>query len=135
MRPDGPRPKIIGPDSGPEPPFPLRMKGKVVSGFGRGSKEVRTLSMRKIRSTVVIAKADQSHFSSASQLPTCPSKAYHGSKALNQASTLAGLASNSPPRTRHTPPYVQITMRSQSVTSRQSSLRRSGRQAGDCFRL
>lgn len=34
------RPQIIGPDSGPEPPFPLRMSGKVVSGFGRGSKEV-----------------------------------------------------------------------------------------------
>jgi riboflavin kinase len=41
MRPDSPRPTIIGPDSGPEAPFPLRMKGKVVSGFGRGSKEVR----------------------------------------------------------------------------------------------
>ena len=41
MRPDGPRPTIIGPDSGPEKPFPLRMGGKVVSGFGRGSKEVR----------------------------------------------------------------------------------------------
>ncbi|KAG0651333.1 Riboflavin kinase [Hyphodiscus hymeniophilus] len=40
MRPDGPRPTIIGPDSGPEPPFPLRMKGDVVSGFGRGSKEL-----------------------------------------------------------------------------------------------
>ncbi|PVH78419.1 riboflavin kinase [Cadophora sp. DSE1049] len=34
------RPSIIGPDSGPEPPFPLRMNGKVVSGFGRGSKEL-----------------------------------------------------------------------------------------------
>ncbi|KAG4410756.1 riboflavin kinase, partial [Cadophora malorum] len=34
------RPEIIGPDSGPEPPFPLRMSGKVVSGFGRGSKEL-----------------------------------------------------------------------------------------------
>lgn len=34
------RPLIIGPDSGPEAPFPLRMGGKVVSGFGRGSKEV-----------------------------------------------------------------------------------------------
>jgi hypothetical protein len=41
MRPDAPRPTIIGPDAGPEPPFPLRMGGKVVSGFGRGSKEVR----------------------------------------------------------------------------------------------
>jgi hypothetical protein len=40
MRPDGPRPTIIGPDSGPESPYPLRMGGKVVSGFGRGSKEV-----------------------------------------------------------------------------------------------
>jgi len=40
MRPDGPRPKIVGPDSGPEPPFPFRMKGKVVSGFGRGSKDL-----------------------------------------------------------------------------------------------
>lgn len=37
------RPQIIGPDSGPEPPFPLRMSGKVVSGFGRGSKEVRSI--------------------------------------------------------------------------------------------
>ncbi|KAH7410683.1 riboflavin kinase [Cadophora sp. MPI-SDFR-AT-0126] len=34
------RPEIIGPDAGPEPPFPLRMSGKVVSGFGRGSKEL-----------------------------------------------------------------------------------------------
>ena len=34
------RPQVIGPDSGPEAPFPLRMGGKVVSGFGRGSKEV-----------------------------------------------------------------------------------------------
>jgi len=40
MTTDAPRPVIIGPDSGPEPPYPLRMKGKVVSGFGRGSKEV-----------------------------------------------------------------------------------------------
>ncbi len=34
------RPLIIGPDSGPEPPFPVRMEGEVISGFGRGSKEV-----------------------------------------------------------------------------------------------
>ncbi|CAD6449385.1 2156af56-60de-4431-81d5-ca79ac8cd4e7 [Sclerotinia trifoliorum] len=35
-----PRPQIIGPESGPEPPYPLRMQGEVVSGFGRGSKEL-----------------------------------------------------------------------------------------------
>ncbi|KLU88632.1 riboflavin kinase, partial [Magnaporthiopsis poae ATCC 64411] len=34
------RPLIVGPDSGPEPPYPLKMEGKVISGFGRGSKEL-----------------------------------------------------------------------------------------------
>ncbi|KAI1494844.1 riboflavin kinase [Biscogniauxia mediterranea] len=34
------RPRILYPDSGPEPPFPLRMEGEVISGFGRGSKEL-----------------------------------------------------------------------------------------------
>ncbi|KAI9151753.1 Riboflavin kinase [Paramyrothecium foliicola] len=34
------RPEIVGPDTGPEPPFPHRMEGKVISGFGRGSKEL-----------------------------------------------------------------------------------------------
>jgi riboflavin kinase len=34
------RPRILYPDSGPEPPYPLRMEGTVISGFGRGSKEL-----------------------------------------------------------------------------------------------
>ncbi|KAL2017165.1 hypothetical protein VTK56DRAFT_2534 [Thermocarpiscus australiensis] len=34
------RPLIVGPASGPEPPYPLRMSGRVISGFGRGSKEL-----------------------------------------------------------------------------------------------
>ncbi|CAN8098190.1 unnamed protein product [Discula destructiva] len=34
------RPLIVGPESGPEPPFPLQMEGKVIKGFGRGSKEL-----------------------------------------------------------------------------------------------
>ncbi|KAI0133658.1 hypothetical protein BJ170DRAFT_575151 [Xylariales sp. AK1849] len=34
------RPRIICPASGPEAPFPLRMEGTVISGFGRGSKEL-----------------------------------------------------------------------------------------------
>ena len=37
---DTERPLIVGADAGPEAPFPLRMEGKVISGFGRGSKEV-----------------------------------------------------------------------------------------------
>ncbi|GME57498.1 Riboflavin kinase protein [Neofusicoccum parvum] len=39
MRPDGPRDPIAGPDV-PEPPFPLKLSGKVIKGFGRGSKEL-----------------------------------------------------------------------------------------------
>ncbi|KAL2354906.1 riboflavin kinase-domain-containing protein [Cryomyces antarcticus] len=40
MRPDGPRDPLVGPDSGPVPPFPLKLDGKVIKGFGRGSKEL-----------------------------------------------------------------------------------------------
>lgn len=39
MRPDGLRPSIAGPPA-PEPPFPVRLSGPVVKGFGRGSKEL-----------------------------------------------------------------------------------------------
>jgi riboflavin kinase len=35
------RPLIIGPSTGLEPPYPLQMEGKVIHGFGRGSKELR----------------------------------------------------------------------------------------------
>ncbi|KAK0707532.1 hypothetical protein B0H67DRAFT_587854 [Lasiosphaeris hirsuta] len=34
------RPLLIGPPTGPEPPYPLLMEGTVISGFGRGSKEL-----------------------------------------------------------------------------------------------
>lgn len=37
------RPLIVGPESGPEAPFPLQMEGKVIKGFGRGSKDVSIL--------------------------------------------------------------------------------------------
>ncbi|PGH19031.1 hypothetical protein AJ79_00065 [Helicocarpus griseus UAMH5409] len=40
MRPDGPRDPVAGPDSGPEPPFPMKLSGPVIKGFGRGSKEL-----------------------------------------------------------------------------------------------
>jgi hypothetical protein len=40
MRPDGPRDPVAGPDSGPEPPYPIKLQGPVIKGFGRGSKEV-----------------------------------------------------------------------------------------------
>ena len=40
MRPDGPRDPVAGPDSGPEEPFPIKLYGPVIKGFGRGSKDV-----------------------------------------------------------------------------------------------
>lgn len=40
MRPDGPRDEFAGPASGPEPPFPIKLSGPVIRGFGRGGKEV-----------------------------------------------------------------------------------------------
>ncbi|EMC99666.1 hypothetical protein BAUCODRAFT_30041 [Baudoinia panamericana UAMH 10762] len=39
-RPDGPRETVAGPDDGPQPPFPLKLNGKVIKGFGRGSSEL-----------------------------------------------------------------------------------------------
>ncbi|CAI9637192.1 unnamed protein product [Alternaria burnsii] len=38
-RPDGPRDPIAGADT-PQPPFPIKLRGPVVKGFGRGSKEL-----------------------------------------------------------------------------------------------
>ncbi|KAL5598616.1 uncharacterized protein BROUX77_006450 [Berkeleyomyces rouxiae] len=35
-----PRPSIVGNDAGPEPPYPLKMEGEVIAGFGRGSKDL-----------------------------------------------------------------------------------------------
>ncbi|KAI5806180.1 hypothetical protein EDC01DRAFT_137607 [Geopyxis carbonaria] len=39
--PVGERPLLVGPDAGPEPPYPLHLAGPVIQGFGRGSKELQ----------------------------------------------------------------------------------------------
>lgn len=41
VRPTGPRDPIAGPDT-PQPPFPLKIRGPVIKGFGRGSREVQS---------------------------------------------------------------------------------------------
>ena len=44
MRSEGPRDPIAGPDSSPESGiFPFKLSGRVIKGFGRGSKEVIVL--------------------------------------------------------------------------------------------
>jgi hypothetical protein len=34
---------VVGPENGPEAPYPIRLTGPVIKGFGRGSKEVSNL--------------------------------------------------------------------------------------------
>ena len=43
LRPDKPREDFAGPEAGPEPPFPIKLSGPVIKGFGRGSREVSFL--------------------------------------------------------------------------------------------
>lgn len=40
MRPDKPRDPVAGPNAGPEAPFPIRLSGPVIKGYGRGSKDL-----------------------------------------------------------------------------------------------
>ncbi|KAJ5138941.1 Riboflavin kinase domain bacterial/eukaryotic [Penicillium bovifimosum] len=40
MRTDKPRDPVAGPDAGPEAPYPVRLSGPVIKGFGRGSKDL-----------------------------------------------------------------------------------------------
>ena len=35
------RERVVGHENGPEAPFPIKLCGKVIKGFGRGGKEVR----------------------------------------------------------------------------------------------
>ncbi len=39
MRPTDPRPLLAGPPT-PTPPFPIRLSGPIIKGFGRGSKDL-----------------------------------------------------------------------------------------------
>lgn len=47
MRPEGTRDPVVGPENGPEAPFPLQLDGEVVKGFGRGSKDVSILPRQR----------------------------------------------------------------------------------------
>lgn len=77
------RPAITGPDV-PSAPFPIRVRGPVVRGFGRGSKEVRSLAFPSLTHTKrerERRKTDKNPanrprpHSSASQPPTSRSQA------------------------------------------------------------
>lgn len=73
------RPLIVGQDAGPASPYPLQMEGKVISGFGRGSKEVSekiegsSHTHTDTSTTSVQTHTDSLTTSSASRRPTSPS--------------------------------------------------------------
>ena len=100
--PSGPRDPIVGPDEGPESPFPLRFSGPVIKGFGRGSKEASDICVARTTSSLLLcwncSTSILTPHSSVSPRPTFPSKASQ-SPARNStaASTSAGPASTSPP--------------------------------------
>lgn len=48
------RAPVAGPDSGPAPPYPIRLAGRVTRGFGRGSKDVR-LNLSGLLSIVLVS--------------------------------------------------------------------------------
>ncbi|KAF7919131.1 uncharacterized protein EAE98_009451 [Botrytis deweyae] len=89
-----PRPLIVGSESGPESPYPLRMEGEVVSGFGRGSKELG-IPTANIPVTNV------------PWIDTAPSGVYFGHAALDLPSTHPELQTPSP--SPSTPPTSQTT--------------------------
>lgn len=66
------RPKIVGPDAGPEPPFPVCVEGKVIPGFGRGGKQLNCPT----------ANLDLSSPGAAAAIDSIPFGVYYGWAAL-----------------------------------------------------
>lgn len=124
MRPDGPRDPVVGPENGPEPPFPLRLDGEVVKGFGRGSKEVRLPLLTNSRPAEAVGMglrckmgADMYHaLSSESQPPTSLYlvSLWEATQTSSLASTMVGLAYR--PRRLSARPQTQPLPRTKSHT-------------------
>lgn len=83
MRPDGPRDTVAGPDDGPQPPFPLRLNGKVIKGFGRGSSEVSSLLMEDD----IGVDAPFPHPTTSSALTCSPGMICHGDSTVTLHNT------------------------------------------------
>ena len=52
--PERVREPIVGPEDGPEPPFPIRLSGPIIKGFQRGSKEVSDSNLTCVLSGILL---------------------------------------------------------------------------------
>ncbi|KMU72840.1 hypothetical protein CISG_03274 [Coccidioides immitis RMSCC 3703] len=90
MRPDTPRDPLAGPDSGPESPYPIRLSGPVIKGFGRGSKE-NTVRSVEIHILPHLSLQSSPSASPLSSTPTTP----------DPTSSPGDNSASKPPHTRH----------------------------------
>lgn len=107
------RPRILYTDAGPEPPFPLRMEGTVISGFGRGSKElgIPTANLPVDESTTPwIATAKSGVYFGYASLALPPSHPDHKSH-YHRHRTNPRAAAEAPaaPPSSSNPPHMTIT--------------------------
>ncbi|KIV92988.1 hypothetical protein PV10_04237 [Exophiala mesophila] len=85
-RPDTPRELFAGPESGPETPFPIKLQGPIIKGFGRGSRELGI-------PTANIPPEGLSTY------PNLESGVYYGFVGLSLPSSVEGTPSSSTPST------------------------------------
>ncbi|KAI2784260.1 riboflavin kinase [Daldinia loculata] len=112
------RPRILYADSGPEPPYPLRMEGTVISGFGRGSKELgiptANLPVDSVATPWIASAKSGVYFGYAAlALPSSHPDRQDPSDAPNQTNeprhrSNPRAAANAPPAS-HPPPPTTIT--------------------------
>ncbi|GAP87094.1 putative riboflavin kinase [Rosellinia necatrix] len=77
------RPRILYADTSPSPPFPLRMEGSVISGFGRGSKELGIPTANLPVDSSSSSSSPSSSSASAPWLATARSGVYFGWASLS----------------------------------------------------
>ncbi|KAF3061403.1 Riboflavin kinase [Daldinia childiae] len=122
------RPRILYADSGPEPPYPLRMEGTVISGFGRGSKELgiptANLPVDSVATPWIASAKSGVYFGYAAlALPSSHPDRQDASDAQNQTHEPRH-RSNPPLPPTHLPPLTHLLPRRQHCEVARQSLAR-----------
>ncbi|KIW30005.1 uncharacterized protein PV07_05786 [Cladophialophora immunda] len=107
MPPNGPREPYAGPEAGPEAPFPIKLCGPVIKGFGRGSKELG------------IPTANIPTEGLSTEHPTLPSGIYYGFVGLSLKSCPSAAAASTPASS--SPSTTTTSLSSTNTTSSSSA--------------